>query len=205
MSPVSPRRLTLAAVTAVAAIAATAGPAMAGTTASCPAAAVSNPFTQWGDSANYQLAPGGDIEDRAASWTLTGGAAAVQGNETFMVSRPGDHLSLRVPATGSAATRRMCIGAEHPTFRFFVKRSGGTALSRLAVEIVVKDAVGVRALPVGLVAASATWAPSPSLRTVANLLAQAAGSTVEVSFRFRPLAGGTWSVDDLFVDPTRST
>ena len=58
-------------------------PRSASAAAGCPAAPLSNPFSPWGDDADYQLAPEGDIEDGGASWSLAGGAAAQEGNETF--------------------------------------------------------------------------------------------------------------------------
>lgn len=169
----------------------------------CPVAPVTNPFTPWGDSADYQLAPGGDVEDAGASWALTGGAAAQEGNETAMTSATG-HLSMRLPASSSATTGSMCIGLEHPTFRFFAKRSGGSLLSRLLVEVVFDDASGHEwTVPVGLVSASGTWAPTASLPMIVNLLAPLHGNALDVAFRFEPQGSGTWSVDDVFVDPHR--
>ena len=206
MPPVTTcRRLTLALAAAIATIAATAGPALAGAPAAgCPAAATSNPFMQWGDAADYQLAPGGDVEDAGASWSLSGGAGAAEGNESFMVTSPTDHMSLRLPASSSATTKRMCIGAEHPSFRFFAKRDGGAAYSRLLVEVVFADASGrQRSIPVGLVQSSANWAPTKPLPTIVNRLASADTNTIDVSFRFRPQGSGTWSIDDVYVDPMR--
>jgi len=201
------RRLTLVAIATAATMTATAGSAVAGDVAAgCPAAPTSNPFAPWGDAAAYQLVPGGDVEDGGASWSLAGGAAAVEGNETYMVAGADDHLSMRVPPAGSARTDEMCIGAEHPTFRFFVKRSGGTTFSRLLVEVVVNDRWGRSwSLPAGVVAGSAAWAPSATLPTLLGQIAQITGGTVDVSFRFRPQLGGTWSVDDVFVDPVKGT
>lgn len=199
------RRLTLAVAATVAAVVATAGPAMAsGTAAGCPAAVTSNPFTPWGDDADYQLAPAGDVEDSGASWSLTGGARAVEGNETSFVSSPGDHRSMRLPGVASATTARMCIGVEHPTFRFFAKRDGGPASSRLNVSVVYDDADGNEiTVPAGEVSASGDWAPSQPLPTVVNELAAAQGNAIGVSFRFQPQGGGVWSIDDVFVDPHR--
>jgi hypothetical protein len=203
MSPITPRRLTLAVVTAVATFAATAGPAPASVPASCPTVAVSHPFAPWGDTADYRLAPGGDVEDAGVSWSLAGGAGAVEGNESFMVSKPRDHLSLRLPATASATSKRTCIGAQDPKFRFFVKRSGGLTTSRLVVEVVYNDSSGEHARRAGLVSGSDRWAPSPALPTIVNLMAQTQGKAMNASFRFRPQGGGTWSVDDVYVDPGR--
>lgn len=208
MPPVSPcRRLVLVAVAALAAVAATATPALAsGAAPGCPAAPTTNPFEPWGDDADYQLAPDGDVEDGAATWSLRGGASVQEGNETFMVASASDHLSLRMPAGSTATTDSMCIGVEHSSFRFFVKRSGGSAtFSRLLVEVVVEDTRGrERTLPVGLVSGAGAWAPTSQIPTVVNLLAPLSSNAIDVAFRFRPVGEGTWSIDDVYVDPYRT-
>jgi hypothetical protein len=197
----SVRRLTLVVAAAVAALAASAVPAMA-SAASCPAAPTSNPFTAWGDAADYQLAPAGDVEDGGSSWSLTGGAGAAEGNETFMASGASDHLSMRVNGSASATTARMCVGVEHPSFRFFVKRNSGSAAGSLAVDVVYTDAAGrEQSLPAGTVSGSDAWAPSPQLPTLVEQIGATTAAAVEVSFRFRSQGGGVWSIDDVFVDP----
>jgi hypothetical protein len=206
MSHISSRRFATLAVATLSAVASTAAPALAGGGAGCPAARISNPFSQWGDNADYQLAPGGSVEDGAAGWTLRAGASTQEGNETFMVSSPTDHRSLRLPAGSSATTDRMCIGVEHSSFRFFVKRGSGSSLSRLVAEVVVDDPWGrERSMPVRAVSGSGSWAPSDQLPTILNLLAPfSASSTLDVSFRFRPIGDATWSIDDVYVDPYRT-
>jgi hypothetical protein len=204
MSPVSAcRRLALVACAAAAAIAGTATPALAAQPASgCPAAELTNPFAPWGDLADYQLAPGGDVEDGGASWSLTGGADAVEGNETFNVTSSADRLSLRLPGSSSATTARMCIGIESPSYRLFVKRSGGSSASRLVAEIVYDDAEGNEVVvPSGTISADDEWMPSPSLPTVVNVLAPAQGNALDMSLRFTAVGGGVWSIDDVYVDP----
>jgi hypothetical protein len=187
----------------VAAIAVTASPALAAQPASgCPAVELTNPFAPWGDGADYQLAPGGDVEDGAASWSLTGGAGAVEGNESFGVTSPADHLSLRLPGSSSATTARMCIGIESPSYRLFVKRSGGSSSSRLVAEIVYDDAGGNEVVvPSGTISAGDAWAPSQSLPTVVNVLAPAQDNAIDMSLRFTAVGGGVWSIDDVYVDP----
>ena len=206
MSPVSScRHLAIAIAATLAAAASTAGPALAADApAGCPAAPSSHPFAPWGDTADYQLAPGGDVEDAGASWSLRGAAAAQEGNETFMVGGPADHLSLRLAGASSATTGPMCIGIEHTSFRFFVKRSGGSALSRLAVDVVVDVRGRERSLTVGLVSGASRWAPSPQLPMIVNLLAPSNANAIDVSFRFRPYGDAVWSVDDVYVDPWRT-
>ena len=197
------RRLALVACTTVAAVAVTASPALAGQPAvGCPAAELTNPFAPWGDLADYHLAPGGDVEDGGKSWSLTGGADAAEGNESFNVTSSADHLSLRLPGSSSATTARMCIGVESPSYRFFVKRSGGSSASRLVTEVVYDDAAGNEVVvPSGKISAGEAWAPSPSLPTVVNVLAPAQGNAIDVSFRFTTEGGGVWSIDDVYVDP----
>ncbi len=203
MPPVSSRRFALALTAMLTAVAATAGPALA--TTRCPAAPLSNPFAPWADNADYQLAPGGDVEDAGASWSLAGGAAVQEGNETFQVGGSGDHLSLRLSGTSAATTERMCIGAEHTSFRFFVKRAGGSSLSRLLVDVVGDDPWGrARSLTVGAVSGSAAWAPSSQLPTVASIFAGLSDNSIDISFRFRAYGDAVWSIDDLYVDPARS-
>ena len=201
----SRRRLTIVLAATVAAAGSSAGPALAsGAAVACPTAAVTNPFAPWGDRADYLLAPEGDVEGAAAGWMVTGGAGAAEGNETFMVTRPSDHRSMRLPASSSATTARTCLGVEHPTFRFFAKRSGGSILSRLLVEVVYDDGAGrEQSLPVGLVAASGAWAPASPLPTASNLIAAFQSTPISASFRFKPVGGGVWSVDDVYVDPRR--
>lgn len=204
MSPAtSCRRLTVIVATTLAAVAATVSPAVAsGVSGGCPAAATSNPFTAWGDGADYQLVPAGDFEDGASSWSLFGGAATVAGNRTSDGS--SGRLSLSLPGVSSATSARMCIGPEHPTYRFFVKRSGGSAAGRLLAEVVYTDSAGRDvAVTAGHVSAAEAWAPSPVLPTVVSELASEQGNAIDVSFRFTPYGGGVWSIDDLYVDPLR--
>jgi hypothetical protein len=185
------RRLGLA-VAVTAALALT-GPAEASAEA-CAPAPTNKAFLPWLDLADYVSAPGGDLE-RAASWDLDGGAAVVAGNEPFRVGGADDAASLRLPAGASATTAPMCVGLEHPTLRFFAK---GPLLGALEVDAVVDG----HALPVGAVVGSGRWAPSLPLPIVLNALSLL-GPT-EVSFRFTPLLGSTWSVDDVYVDPYRT-
>src|SRR4051812_8667622 len=65
---------------------------------SCGNEQLSHPFTPWLDSASYVLAPGGAFEAGDQAWTLTGGAAAQDGNERFSVHADGDSRSLALPA-----------------------------------------------------------------------------------------------------------
>jgi hypothetical protein len=147
--------------------------------ADCSGQTLDRTFLPWADPALYTPVPEG--------WTLAGGATVVSGNQPFL---PGDS-SLSLPAGSSATTEPLCIGLEHPTVRFFA-RNTGNPLSLLRVSAVV----GETELPIGLVGAGREWAPSAPLLLAVNVL-----GADSVAFKFAD--GGTWSVDDVYVDPYR--
>lgn len=163
----------------------------------CPGDTTTQPFKRWADPAHYVQVPDGGLERGGVGWTFAGGAAVVAGNETFAISGPGAR-SLRLPAGGSAVTPLTCVGVGSPTLRFISRGSGALPL-RVAVRINGAGAwlpVAVGALP------SASWAPTLPLPFVVNATAALNKSgTTKVQFRFTAPAGGTWSVDDVFVDP----
>jgi hypothetical protein len=149
-------------------------------------------FAPWLDYTNYFLAPDGGFENGGEGWSL-GGAAVGAGNQSY----GSGASSLTVGAGDSATSPSVCVGLEHPTFRFFVRRTSPAA-APLVVSVVLRNGV---ALPVGTTSASASWQPSPILIVGANLLPLVTGeSSTDVRFRFSSLVG-TYQVDDLYVDP----
>jgi hypothetical protein len=183
------------------------GPAQAGVLVSsatdCDEQVFEQPFLPWADPANYVLAPSGTFESGVGGWSLTGSASVVSGNESFYVHAAGESSSLSLPSGSRATSASMCVGIEHPTLRIFARNSG-SLLSTLKVEVLFEDAAGtVRALPIGLLAAGNQWQPSAVMPIVVNLLPLLPGEHTAVSFRFSA-SGGTWKVDDVYVDPYRS-
>lgn len=167
---------------------------------SCDAQALSQVFLPWADVANYTLAPGGGAES-GAGLALAGNASIAAGNEPWQVGGSGVS-NLRLPAGSSATTDPICVGLGHPTVRFFSRSSGVGLLSSLRVDVLVEDALGgVHSLPIGLVLPHSGWSPGTPLLVVANLLPLLPNDTTPVSFRFTPQGAGTWSVDDIYVDP----
>jgi hypothetical protein len=195
-------RILLTGVAAVAATVLLAAPATASTTpagAGCPHRPVVHPFTPWSDSADYFLAPNGGFEQGATSWALRGSAAVAVGNEPFHVAGPRDTRSLRLLAGSSATTAPFCIGVEHRTMRFV---TNAAASSSLNVDAVIDGAGGTqRAVRMGTVRGSGTWAPSAIVPMVVNTLAAQTGNAMNVRLRFTPYGSGSWSIDDVFVDP----
>jgi hypothetical protein len=178
-------------------------PASAGR-ATCGARQLSQPFAPWLDLSQYFLAPGGDFESNAG-WTLGGGAKVVAGNESFLVHGTSDGRSLSLGSAGWARTPAMCVDSDELTMRFFA-RNTGSVLSTLVLEARVQTTLlGVTTqttLPLTVVPGVAqTWAPS--LPVVFSLsLNQLLGGVTTIDFRFTTLGlGGSWQIDDVYVDP----
>jgi hypothetical protein len=162
----------------------------------CDNGPTSQVFAPWGDPAQYFLAPDGGFEAGGAGWAIDGGAVTAGERDG------GDGTQmLRLPSGASATTPTFCVGLEHPTNRFFVRRSGGSVLATLRVDAITELATGATvAVPVGLVPAGSGWAPSPVVVNVANLLPLLPGSHTPMRLRFTA-QGGTFDVDDVHVDP----
>lgn len=201
-------RIGSTAVIAIAALSMSAVSADAGilvsTAPPCSGQPVTKPFTPWLDSALYTPVPSGNFETAAAGWTLNGGAKVAAGNESYMVGHATDASSLSIPAGGSATSPTICIDLNHPSMRFFTKRNtGGTLnLSQMLVEVLFESNLGiVNSLPIGVATASSNWQPTLPMPVLANLLPLLPGAGTPVRFRFTPLLGGDWSIDDVYVDP----
>jgi hypothetical protein len=169
---------------------------------SCPPETLELPFLRWADPASYVLAPDGTLES-AGGWRLSR-ATRVLGNEPYFVHAAGERYSLALPPGSSATTATMCVGIEHPTLRLFA-RNTGSPLSLLGVDVIVRSKLGLLSVvPVGAIAATATWAPTLPLPLVANLLPLLPGDRTPIALRFTPLgSGGNWQIDDVYVDPYR--
>jgi len=172
-------------------------------TSPCDGAELSQPFARWSDNAHYKLVPGGDLEGSTAGWSFTGGAGVASGSESFAATGELGARSLRIPAGGTVTTPATCVNAGSPTFRFFYKSSGGLLglVPSMTVELLYRDSVlGLVGLPLGTALPSSQWNKSLQLFTLAVLPAAIANGDTPVAFRFRSVLG-TWSVDDVYVDP----
>ena len=189
-------RLTRLAGTGLAGMIAALALAAPANAATC-AGRTSQPFTPWGDFDFYELAPNGTLES-TNGWTLTGGAALVNGSEPFAVTGRLGRYSLSIPAGATATSPAMCLDAARPTFRFFARSAEGATAS-LRAEAIADRPSQYAAL--GSVGGSAAWAPVAPMDTgAAGLLLDSKGS---VAVRLRFTATGDWQIDDLFVDPRK--
>jgi len=163
----------------------------------------SEPFAPWGDDNTYVPVPGGTFEPGSPSWTLSGGARIVPGNESFNVSGPGSH-SLSLPAGSSATSPAACTGLDHPSARLFVRNTGSSS-SRLNVYATYQILLGLPVtINLGQLSGSSTWEPSSSLNMglLDNLVGELTLSESTISFRFVPAdSTGNWQIDDVYLDP----
>ena len=170
----------------------------------CEEQTLERPFARWLDPLSYHLIPDGGFEQGAAGWSLSK-ARVVDGNEPFYVHGAGERKSLSLPRGSVATSPVMCAGLDKPVMRFFAKSSGGLlSLSTLAVEVLFETSSGqVRALPVGVVLPTTRWQPTLPLPVLASLLPLLPGEQTPIAFRFRPLGGATWTIDDVYIDPLK--
>ncbi len=194
-------RLSVTVTAALAALAIIAPTAGASLLDGCPDAGASQPFQPWDDQSLYVLAPDGGLEQGGGDWSLDGGAAVVDGNESFQVGGAGDSRALSLPDGSRATTARACIGLDSPTIRFFARNAGDPDAS-LRVSVVVDTLLGPLTLPIGSVDGAGSWHPTPAYLLIANLTALpiVTDGTASIRLRFTP-QGGDWRIDDVYVDP----
>jgi len=164
----------------------------------CAEESASQVFMPWLDVANYVPAPGATAESKQG-WTLDG-AEIVAGNEPWYVVSADDKRSLSIPEGASATTDTMCVGIEHPTLRYFVNQTSGSALTgALRTEVLFEGPAGVESLVIGYANGSG-WHPTPVMVVGASLLPLLPGERTPVAFRFTAV-NGSFQIDDIHVDP----
>ena len=177
-----------------------------GASGTCPSPTLSQPFLPWNDSSQYFLAPAGSMENdpTAAGWQLSGGAGLANGNEPFDVTgNPLDSSSLALPAGSSATTPWICATRSDPYIRFFAQNTGSGS-SQLEVDALYYNNGGkLMSKNVAMLSAGASWSPSDQIR-VLNAIKPGPDGTAQIAFQFTPVGSGSWSMDDLYIDPLKS-
>ena len=165
----------------------------------CPGLTYTQPFAQWGDPGSYFLVPGGSFEGRN-SWSLTGGARIVFGNEPFYLNSPSDSHSLLLPPGSTATTPAICLAALSPDMRFVGKSSNGSGVH---VDVYATGLLGLVKLPVAAnISLGTTWAPSGQVELLLqNVLALTNLGKTSIYLRFSPIGSATVQLDDVYVDP----
>jgi hypothetical protein len=161
-------------------------------------------FSPWGDAAYYLLAPNGSFELGSYGWSLSGGAAIVNGNEPFLPT--GTH-SLSLPSGSKALSPTVCLGTQQLYIRLFLKDLGGTDQG-LRVRVywygLLNKLLG--ATDFAVFPSGGDWAPSDQVRSGGGLLTPlpvvALLSSTSARVEITPLGSGSrWQIDDLYIDP----
>jgi hypothetical protein len=176
--------------------------------ADCGARTLVTPFTEFGDSNSYFLAPSGSFESGTQGWSLAG-SSVVTGEDPFDLLGGLDTKSLRVASTATKSPS-FCITRDDPHVRFAarsVKNYGASNNSTsLQVTAVLRSANGgSTSYYLGALApqSDSSWFVSPSLAwgsVFADWLFVNGTATLELQFSLQG-SGGSWYVDDIFVDP----
>ena len=191
--------LALGLVGSAIAMAVSAAPASAGLGIACPSA-TSTPFAAWQDYANYAFAPDGGFEAGATGWSLSGGARAVSGNESFHVHSSTDKASLSLPKGASATSPPMCISLLSSKMRFLTRGDSGSSVKvQVVYRGLLSSVLGI--FDGGTISSGGSWKPSPAIGMLGGTLPLL---TASVSFRFTAV-GGAASIDDVYLDPMKSS
>jgi hypothetical protein len=191
------RRLLIASVALLLPFAGAATAQADGVASRCSGRVIEQPFAQFGDLADYFLAPDGDLSAGGAGWTLDGGIVVAE-NEPFWVHGGDTPASVWLDRGASATSPAICVTLDDPTMRFFARSTGGP-VGRLAVDVLYTDADGApQELRIGTIKGDETqdWTPVTPLAIVANTI------EMDVQFRFTAVGPGSeWLIDDVYVDP----
>ena len=167
--------------------------------AACSDTPTTKAFQAFGDSADYSLAPNGAFEAGSGGWSLDR-ASVVFGSESYGVHSRGDSRSLAIDAGGSAASPTICVDVARPTFRFFAKRTSGS-WAQMNVKLRWTANGVTNETVVGSIAGGTAWQPTTSLN-LARSLPLGSDDSVDVQLVFDPENyGGSWAIDDVYVDP----
>ena len=170
--------------------------------AACRSTPTTRPSRCFGDSNDYSLVPNGGFEFGAGGWSLSGPRGL--GNESWSVRAAGDSKSLAIDATGTAVSPTVCIDINRPTYRFFARRTSGS-WGVLNLRVRWQDSSGhtnettIAALDSNF---GTAWRASPVLNIASLLGLWNADQDSSVQFVFDPENyGGSWAIDDVYVDP----
>src|SRR3954454_25158696 len=127
--------------------------------AGCGDTTTSNAFGQWGDPADYFLAPQGDFSS-SDRWTL---------NDHARVAADDGDAALVLQEGGEARSPVICVTRDRPTIRFFARNDRGAATSRLEVSVIYEGADGhAKSLRVAQLRAGQQWAPAVAIPIYVN-------------------------------------
>jgi hypothetical protein len=175
--------------------------------AACPSQSFGTVFSAWGDASFYTLAPNGDFEGGATGWTLTGDATLVADNAGRIAAQAGDVTALQLANGATATSPAICVSSGYPTTRMFgnTLRHSSLSGSTLQLDVLYTDATrgGQAVKKLGTVPDEYGWDATRKMSIAQGQLSIKPDSTgnTYIRYRFTPLYGTTWRIDDLYVDP----
>jgi hypothetical protein len=160
----------------------------------CTQQALSQPLLAFKDSNYYTLAPDGAFGAGAEAWQLAGGARVLQATQ-----RDGSAGSvLDLPPGAQATSPPVCITADYPSSRLFVRSLAGTQGVYFDVQYLRNGVWTAPKENSQYRGANATWVLSPPLL----IQPDKASGWQQVRFTLVSSATkGSVQVDDFWVDP----
>jgi hypothetical protein len=173
--------------------------------AACPTTPTTKAFSKLGDTRDYSPVSNGHFESGTSGWSLTK-ASVVSGNESYKVRSSTDSKSLSIQPTGLAVSPAFCVGIEHPSFRFFARRTS-SSWGVINVKLRWTESNGrTNETVVGSLSGDSylSWKASDPLPLATTLPLSASGQSLSVRLVFDlEDYGGSFSIDDVYVDPYR--
>jgi hypothetical protein len=168
----------------------------------CAASQSSTLFAPWGDPSSYTPFPGATFENGGESWSWSGGAAIVSGDDDHLLTVAGSH-AMQIPGGGSATSPTLCTDSTMPSMRFFIRRVSGTG--KLTISGSIGSGKTSSSLTLATVTGSTTWAPTPPVVFPSDLVALVGAGSLDAQFTFTADRGSTFRIDDVAMDPYRRT
>ena len=171
---------------------------------SCGSRAVSQPFAAGGDTNDYFRLAGGGFENSLDGWTLASGNFSFGYNQPWWLDgQQTGNSSVRLYAGASLVSQSFCAARDENVVRMFVRNSG-RAGSWLRVTAHVETDVASWDEQIGWFdGASKGWSLSPQM-TLWDMGTASDQAVVTLMFETGG-SWGVWGIDDVYVDPFRST
>jgi len=183
-------------------------PATARADSTCPVQGATQPFQEFGDSADYFPVPNGGLELGSTGWELSN-ARVVEETDPFHVGPESDTRSLAISSGGTAVSPSICVCAAHPTFRFIAYKPEGPGNADLKVSvryITQRGELQDKQLATYDDQRWEEWKPTPPADLYGKLGVSGSSQTTTAWFVFEVEKRKTatpWYIDDLYFDPYR--
>ena len=172
----------------------------------CGSRAVSQPFAPWGDTNDYFPLRNGGFENGLDSWDALWGGLGFGSNQPWWLNgqRTG-YSSVRMFGDSSLGSRSFCASGDENIVRMFVQSPGkrGSWL-RVVAHVSYRGSDWDQEIGWFDGGASKGWSLSPPLYLFD---AQPGSEHADVSLTFQTGGSGWagWGIDDVYVDPFRTT